>query len=205
MIVAVLAWLASCSAPVVAPTPASGELVAFGGGPGGARDACFTCHGLSGEGDGLAPRLAGQSSGYLLKQLDDYGRKRRKHAAMEGIAVRLGDADKLAVARYYASVASPREVWPSRMPPGAWTLYLDGDEARGLAPCAKCHGARGEGRGPANPALRGQPAAYVANQLMLWKAAKRRNDPEHVMGAISQKLSQAEIEALSAYVAAMSP
>lgn len=195
----------ACAAPVAMPPPPSGELIAFGGGPGGAQHACFTCHGLRGEGDGLAPRLAGQTAGYTLKQLDDYARKRRKNAPMEAIAARLSDADKLAVSQYYASIVSPRGVWPSRMPPGAWPIYLDGDEARGLEPCAKCHGARGEGRGAGNPALRAQPAEYTAHQLGLWKAAKRRNDPENTMAEIAQKLSDAEIEALASYVAVMTP
>lgn len=203
--ITVIALAGACTAPVAAPTVVSGEVLAFGGGPGGAGDACFTCHGLKGEGDGLAPRLAGQSVGYALKQLDDYSRHRRKHAAMEAIAARLADADKLAVAQYYAAVAAPQRPRPSRMPPGAWQLYLDGDPERGLEPCAKCHGARGEGRGKGNPSLRGQPVEYVSRQLHLWKDGKRRNDPENAMGLIAQKLTDAEIEALSAYVAVMTP
>ena len=49
---------------------ANGEVIALSGGAGGAANACFTCHGLDGGGDGAAaPRLAGLHLGYLQKQM----------------------------------------------------------------------------------------------------------------------------------------
>lgn len=188
--------LAGCSAPVVAPRAADGELIAFGGGPGGAGDACFTCHGMEGEGDGLAPRLAGQSAGYLLKQMEDYAARWRDHPEMTAIARRLGDGDRIVVADYYANLESRSE--PLR--PVIGGLFVDGNLKRGLAPCARCHGAGGEGGGLAIPRLAGQPTEYVGAQLHAFKASTRRNDPQDQMGAIARKLTAAEIDALASYV-----
>jgi cytochrome c553 len=65
---------AACDRPVSRTDEAlsaSGRLVAMSGGAGGAANACFSCHGLDGAGDGVStPRLAGLEAGYLLKQMN---------------------------------------------------------------------------------------------------------------------------------------
>jgi cytochrome c553 len=187
---------------VVAPTPPSGEAIAFGAGSGGPGDACFHCHGLKGEGDALAPRLAGQSAGYLMKQMEDYAHRWRDHKDMSPVATRLNDGERIAVAAYYAGLGDRT---PGQLRPAAsgWTLYLDGDPDRGLPPCAKCHGPRGRGVGQAYPGLSAQPVEYVSAQLQAFRQSRRRNDPQDVMGAIARKLTPAEIEAVSAYVAGL--
>jgi cytochrome c553 len=38
---------------------------------------CVACHGILGMGDGLNPRLAGQSRGYMLKTLQEFKSKTR--------------------------------------------------------------------------------------------------------------------------------
>jgi cytochrome c553 len=184
-----------CGGPVRAPAPPSGELIAFGGGPNGARDACFSCHGLNGQGDDLIPRLAGVQSGYIVKQLNDYAAARRADAIMIPIAARLSDRDMRAVAAYYASLAPPPRTLAT--PPA---IYLDGDPARSIAACARCHGERGQGQGSANPAIAGQPAEYTAEQLRRWRASVRRNDARDVMGRAARQLTDTEIDAVAAYL-----
>ena len=138
----------------------TGELIALGGGDAGAQHACFTCHGLDGHGDGAgAPRLAGLDAGYLQRQLDDYASGRRRHPEMGYIAARLKSPERQRVSAYYARLAFAPGPGPARPAP---RLYVAGDPARGLPACAACHGLRGEGSGPANPALGAQPAAYLA-------------------------------------------
>src|SRR5690606_23439060 len=82
-------------------------------------------------------------------------------------------------------------------------LYHAGDATRGLASCASCHGERGEGLGPANPALAGQPPGYLAAQLDRWRHGARRSDPGDVMLRVSQLLAPEESAALAAYAAAL--
>lgn len=188
-----------CTAPVAAPAQASGELIAFGGGPGGPRDACFACHGVLGEGDGLSPRLRGLSRGYLIKQLEDYGGRWRDNPVMSPIAKRLSDADRLAVASYYVGLAAFDDGSFSGMI--RHRLYTEGDPARGLEPCSTCHEKGGSDHGLSTPVLTGQTQAYVRAQLLAWKESRRRNDPRDIMGAIARKLGKAEIESLAAAVA----
>jgi len=177
----------------------TGELIALSGADAGARNACFTCHGLDGMGDGDGvPRLAGLEAGYLERQMIAYADGLRQHAQMAWIAGRLDNAQSRAVSAYYAQLPVPTFA-PAAIP--GMALYDEGDPARGLPACGDCHGTRGEGIGAGNPALAGQPAAYLAHQLEQWRGARRRTDPGEVMLRISQVLTPAESLALSAYAA----
>lgn len=203
--------LAACSAQQQErrdPFTATGELIALSGGDAGAKRACITCHGLQGRGNGQAtPWLAGLPEGYLQKQMQDYASGWRESEVMGPIAKALDQQDRLAVAAYYAGL--PRQPPPavgavaSRQTSEAAALYHRGDPDRDLPACATCHGENGEGVGPANPPLAGQPAGYTQAQLELWKKSKRRNDPQGQMLRISQSLSPAEISALAEYVEAL--
>jgi cytochrome c553 len=184
---------------------ASGEVIALGGGTAGVRSACITCHGLHGQGDGhLAPRLAGLDRGYLHRQLDAFANGQRYHDDMRRVAVVLSSEDRARVSTYYSSL-DPGEA-KHRRPPQAEgrDLYFSGDAARGLQPCASCHGERGEGQGAANPPLALQPPAYLAAQLRAWKKGARQNDPNHVMLRIGQALTDVEITAVATLASALS-
>lgn len=182
---------------------ATGELVALSGGDAGAGSACFSCHGVDGRGNGAgAPRLAGLDRGYLTAQLEAYASGRRKHPEMHWIAKRLTPADRQTVSAYYAAMPYQPTGTVSAHLPGA-ALYHRGDPSRGLQACAVCHGTAGEGTGAANPALGGQPAGYLSEQLAAWRRSDRRNDPGNVMLEISRKLTPAEIAALGAYASGL--
>lgn len=171
---------------------ATGEVIAFSGGDGGAASACATCHGLKGEGDGrLAPRLAGLDAGYLHRQLDDYAIGRRDHAEMRAIVRRLSGEDRAKVSAYYARLPKTAEKLTQTS-----TLYAER--------CASCHGAQGEGMGPGNPPLAGQPPAYIAAQLEAWRSGKRR-DVSGAMLAVSRALSPEQIRRLADLSAAPLP
>jgi cytochrome c553 len=179
---------------------ATGELIALSGAGAGAQNACVTCHGVAGKGDGaMTPRLAGIDAGYLERQLIAYADGRRSHAQMQYIAGKLDDRQRRAVAAYFAGMQAPEVPTFAPVNELAVTLYHDGDAERGIAPCADCHGAQGQGVGAANPPLAGQPRAYLAEQLALWQQSKRRSDPGDLMLRISQLLSPEESAALAAY------
>jgi cytochrome c553 len=194
-----------CNAPGRAasdPFTATGELIALSGGDSGGRNACFTCHGLDGVGNGAgAPRLAGLEMGYIQRQLEGYASGLRRHPEMEYIARQLSANERRMVAAHYAGLPSRGSARPA--PPVDAPLYLQGDPARGLEPCAVCHGRAGEGIGRGNPALAGQPAPYLEAQLHAWRLGKRRNDPGNLMQAISRRLTPDEIRSLAAHAAAL--
>ena len=204
------AALASCTdrlAPSDDRYGRTGQLIAMSGGEGGARYACVTCHGARGEGNGFdAPRLAGLSAGYLQKQMEDYAANLRPHVVMRDVAGFLDSDERVMVANHYAALP-PAALPPATLqsaPAAAALLYRAGDPARGLASCASCHGEGGVGAA-GGPPLNGQPAFYLARQLRDWQAAKRRNDGGNVMLREAQKLTPAEIEAVSLYLARRPP
>lgn len=190
-----LCALSGCAETIATPPISSGRTIAFGGGEAGSRDACFTCHGFAGEGDDRAPRLAGLSAGYIGKQLADYANGARVDTVMGPIAKRLQDHEKRAVALFYSGL--PQAQRGERTAP---LIFAQGDAARGVTACVKCHGESGAGAGQANPAIHGQPRAYTLEQLQRYKRSTRRNDPRDVMGAASRPLTPAEIEALADYL-----
>ena len=96
---------------------------------------------------------------------------------------------------------------PATMTTGPATpaIYLRGDAGRGVVACASCHGAAGQGAGPGNPALAGQPRAYTLEQLKRWKRAARRNDPRGVMTAAVAPLTALEMGEIAAWLEIQSP
>ena len=177
---------------------AGGEIIAMSGGEGGPANACFSCHGLDGAGDGVSvPRLAGLDAGYLQKQLSDYAGGLRADPVMTPIAKWLDDGDQRAVAAWYAAMPPPAADRSTSPPPG---IYRFGDAGRGVAACAVCHGPGGQGLGAGNPAIAGQPAAYTFEQLRRWKRAERRNDPRGVMAGAVAGLTDAEMRTIAAWL-----
>ena len=176
----------------------TGQIIAMGGGEGGQANACFSCHGLEGEGDGVSvPRLAGLDAGYLQKQMEDYAKDVRQDVVMKVVARWLDDGDRRAVAQFYADMPARPSRGPAGPPPA---LYLTGDASRGVASCASCHGADGLGVGFGNPAIAGQPAAYTVDQLHRWQERKRRNDPRGVMTDAVKNLTAAEIAQIAVWL-----
>ena len=180
---------------------ASGQVIAMGGGAGGATNACFTCHGLQGQGDGVStPRLAGLDAGYLQKQMEDYANGLRPDDLMTRIARDLDADSRRAVAAFYAGLPSSPPSSASPSAAASPTIWRTGDLSRGITACASCHGPHGQGAGEGQPILAGQPVAYTLEQIDRWKSGKRRNDPRGVMAAAVQRLTDAEARAIARWL-----
>ena len=115
---------------------------------------------------------------------------------MHWIASNLSSRERKMVAAYYAAMPYSPDPAPAAAP---LPRYFAGDPDRGLPACAACHGALGQGLGPAYPPLGGQPEAYLRHQFEQWRKARRRNDPGAVMLRISQLLTPRESAALAAF------
>lgn len=172
---------------------------------------CASCHGPDGGGNAGAgyPRIAGLDAGYLAKQLRDLASGRRDSAVMHAMAMHLSDGEIATVAGYYAGLPPPS---PSAAPPEgsvaqtASGLIAWGDwSQRRLPACAGCHGPDGNGVGAYFPGLAGQQASYLEAQLKAWRDGRRANDPLGLMRTVAAQLSDAEIQALAAYYAALPP
>ncbi len=191
---------------------ADGASIALSGNTRGVP-ACVTCHGASGAG-GVAngfPRLSGLNADYLQTQLDAFANGQRRNAMMTPIAQILTPEERAALARYYSELTIPTNPFPTNPspPPSPETpgaqLALKGRWSNGLPACVQCHGATGAGVGRTFPALAGQSALYIENQLHAWQQGTRAPGPMGLMKLIASKLSQAEIKSVAAYFAALPP
>jgi cytochrome c553 len=142
--------------------------------------------------------------GYVLWLFDTKGERyddapRNEERAwdfMKGVARDLDDPTIKALAEYFAKVPGV----PGRAAEGdvarGKALFEQGDAAKGLLPCASCHGADARGNGPI-PRLAGQYADYVFDQVKFIKSGTRSVEQ---MAPLVQGLTDDDIKAVSAYV-----
>jgi len=71
-----------------------------------------------------------------------------------------------------------------------------------IAQCVACHGATGQSENPEVPHIGGQPKLFVMYQLFFYREG-RRESPE--MNTVAKDMSDADLTALSDYVAALPP
>jgi cytochrome c553/cytochrome c2 len=168
---------------------------------------CVPCHGTRGEGkpDAGFPRIAGQSSSYLARQLDSYASGSRRDPTMEPIAKGLSPELRATVAAHYAQVAAPAAASASALT-APWAqrgrvLATSGDRERGVQACINCHGPGGTGQPPAAPYLAGLDDGYIRATLNAWKEGRRSNDAGQQMAVIAKALSSEDIDAVSRYYA----
>lgn len=172
---------------------------------------CAACHGA--DGNSLVPSfpsIAGQNVNYAVKQLRDMKSGARPVPEMAAMVAPLTEQDMLDLAAFYASQTPKIGAADPDLVALGQTLYRAGNPETGVAACAACHGAKGDGMPAAGfPALAGQHAAYTEKQLKAFRAAgredevgaRRDNDGETMMmRATAARLSDNEIKALSSYI-----
>lgn len=157
--------------------------------------------------DGDKPRIAGQSTHYLDKQLQDFASGARDNPIMAAIAKGLNDQTRSKLVAYYASlpVGTPLK---SAAPTSAQAalghqLATEGLEAKHVQACNNCHGPGGSGVALSAPTLAGQLAPYLAAQLKLWQQGGRKNDAGSLMTTVVARLDDADIAAVTSYYASL--
>ncbi|HRQ59382.1 MAG TPA: c-type cytochrome [Azoarcus taiwanensis] len=177
--------------------------------------ACQTCHAPAGEGIAEAgfPRLASLGAAYMQRQLAAFADGTRVNDVMMPIAKALSVADRAEVSAYYAVLPEPAAALstaiasaPAEAPVAASVgaiLATRGRWADKLPACDQCHGPGGRGVGPDFPALTGQSATYLSNQLMAWKTGARPPGPMGLMSVVANKLSEAEVRAIADHYASV--
>jgi len=161
---------------------------------------CSACHGFNGNSRVEAvPILAGMSPAYFRKAIEDYATGKRISPEMEPFAKQVKALGVDEVATFFAAQrrdpASPR---PDR-------AGVERGRAA-AAQCAPCHGAEGQGD-PAKlvPRIAGQPAVYLRNQLVLFKADKRSPGDEALtkMKAVLKAVPDDTLADLAAYFSSL--
>ncbi|CAB5505321.1 Cytochrome c4 [uncultured Gammaproteobacteria bacterium] len=178
---------------------------------------CVGCHGV--DGNSLAPtfpKLAGQNEGYLLKQLKDFKSGARIDSIMATLVTPLTDADMADLAAYYAiqKVSKGVVMQGANLALGQ-KIYRGGKKATDVTACIACHGPAGKGIPSAGfPALASQHSMYTVKQLKAFRQhsinaqtgavePSRTNDYEGMMINFTKSLTNAEIDAVSAYISGL--
>jgi cytochrome c553 len=175
-----------------------------------AGQVCSACHGADGNSAQAAnPNLAGQHAQYIAKQLANFKPQdgkpaERPSAIMAGMVANLSADDMRNLGAYFESQkAQPRAARDARLVKLGQTIYRGGIAAKGVAACTACHGPTGAGIPAQFPRLAGQYAEYTAAQLKAFRSGERGNDPNRMMRAIAERLSDQEIDALADYIAGL--
>ncbi len=164
---------------------------------------CASCHGPDGNSPNPAwPKLAGQHADYLVKQLWYFEHGERENATMKPMASVLDEQGREDVAAYYASQKTTiGEADPELVVLGE-RIYRTGNPDSGVAPCMGCHGPSGAGNPAAlYPALRGQHAQYIENQMHGFAEGKRVNEnAKKMMQILASRMTNREIRAVASYI-----
>ena len=182
--------------------------------PAQARDlvlkVCASCHSEDGNSTLPAnPVLAGQHADYTLKQLQNFRPRdgkpaERPNAVMAGMVANLSADDLRNLAAYFEQqkprLRAARDPDLVRL---GQAIYRGGIPAKSVAACTACHGPNGSGIPAQFPRLAGQFAEYTSAQLRAFRGGERANDPNRMMRAVAEKLSDREIAAVSEYIAGL--
>ncbi len=170
-----------------------------------AETICAGCHMADGNSMLAAnPKLAGQHSTYLYKQLANFKSGERASPIMGAMVASLNDDDMKGLAAYFSSqTLNPESARNTDSLAAGQKLWRAGNLEKGIPACAACHGPAGAGLPAQYPALAGQFAEYIETQLKAFRAGDRANDPSRMMRDIAIKMTDGEIQAVSDYAAGL--
>ncbi len=145
---------------------------------------CRSCHGDAAQGYAAknAPAIAGQSADYLARQLSNFKTgKRGAHEAdvwgsqMALMAVNIEMSNIRELSEYIAGLPPWRSINADSAP--------NPEMQQVFAPCAACHGSKGEGNPTFNaPRIAGLDAVYLARQLRNFRDGVRGAAPGDLYG-----------------------
>lgn len=195
--------------PLAAAIFAAFPLASVAATPGNAKAAepiatqvCAACHNADGNSAIAAnPRLAGMNAEYLYKQLSEFKSGARANAVMSGMVANLSEQDMRNLAAYFsAQTAKPATAQDQVLALAGQKVFRGGVQGSGVPACASCHGARGQGIPVQFPRLAGQHSEYVYAQLNAFRVGGRNNDAARMMRTIAEKMTDADMKAVSAYI-----
>ncbi|MDQ7017188.1 MAG: c-type cytochrome [Gammaproteobacteria bacterium] len=168
---------------------------------------CAGCH--SADGNSMVPmfpKLAGQHSGYLAKQLADFKAGTvRSDPTMAGMVAGLSEEDMSDLAAYFAAqTATPGAASDAAKAAAGETIFRGGITDIGVPACAGCHSPTGHGNPAAHfPSLAGQHAAYIIKQLTDFKAGTRSNDAGKMMRNVAKHMTSEQIAQVAEYISGL--
>ena len=186
--------LAASATPAFKADPAKGQQLSA---------TCVACHTQdNSRGAAANPILQGQHPDYLVKQLIEFKSGKRKNAIMAGMSAALSEEDMKHIAAYYgarpalAGAATNKDIVTL-----GERIYRGGIMAKAVPACSGCHSPNGAGIPAQYPRLGGQHVEYTTAQLLAFRSGERGNSAQ--MTAIAAKMNDAEIKAVSDYMAGL--
>jgi cytochrome c553 len=174
--------------PARAQTPAAGDQAVGKA----AAGACAGCHGDQGvSGNPGNPSLAGQDAQYIAAALQGYKDGARSDETMKALAAPLDESAIKNVAAYYAN-----------QQPQAPNVRKPLATAELAQRCDRCHGVDGNSTDPRLPALAAQRVDYLDKVLRAYQTGSRKSS---AMAAMSEVLSDSDVENLAAHYAGKKP
>ena len=164
---------------------------------------CTWCHGTSGQGFTVAPRLAGQRVQYIESQLRSFVQHTRDNPFskqyMWGAVAALGPREARDLAVYFAAL-TPKAAndGDSGLVARGRTIYLNGIPEANIVSCYACHGPNAEGIRDI-PRLGGLAYFYLKGRLEQWSQGYHSGS-EFPMPLVASKLGPNEVEALASYL-----
>jgi cytochrome c553 len=167
---------------------------------------CIGCHGIHGYQASFpevyrVPMISGQNAKYIVSALSAYKKGDRKHPTMRGIADSLTEQGMADLGAYYEQHAKVEPVTKTPKAPDAKVTALLQKGA-----CISCHGDNfSKPIDPSYPKLAGQHKDFLFVALKSYKTENlstwgRSNG---VMGGIAKQFSNAELKAMSSYIASL--
>ena len=167
---------------------------------------CIGCHGIKGYQASFpevyrVPMISGQNAKYIVASLNAYQKGERKHPTMRGISASLSEQDMADLGAYYEQHGKTEPVTKTPKAPDAKVAALLQKGA-----CISCHGDNfSKPIDPSYPKLAGQHKDFLYVALKSYKTENLstwgRNNG--VMGGIAKQFSNAELKAISAYIASL--
>ena len=186
---------------VSVPALAAGDAVA---GQGKAA-VCAACHGA--DGNSVVPtwpKIAGQHTMYLERQLDLIKSGDRTVPEMAGIVMTLSEQDLADVAAYFSAQTTSAGLADEALVATGEQLYRGGNSETDIPACMSCHGPVGEGNPLSGyPSLAGQHSVYSEKMLTGFRAGSMWGDDDSnskIMTDVAKRLTDAEIKALAGYI-----
>lgn len=169
---------------------------------------CAACHGEYGQGNPQStkiPRLAEKPAGYLYKQLKSIQAGEGTSLAMEHLIRPLSNEYLKKIAVYYSQQVVQHQPTVMDVPADVMArgkvLVEEGDLARGVPSCQRCHGEALTGVGQMIPSILNQPYDYILTQLELWNQGRRSIKSTHCMWVVAKRIVPSDMAAVSAYLA----
>lgn len=170
---------------------------------------CQDCHGSSGQGyRGVfpIPRLAGQTTAYIVSQLQAFveGRRGGNIASILSKTHALSTPQRSDLAAHFAAL-NPEPIGgaPRRLIDEGKKIYQEGVPDAGVPACSLCHGQNAAGS-DLNARLAGQLYPYTVKALANWStdrtAASSGDDAASAMATIAKSMKREQIEAVAAYL-----